>query len=93
MQFFPALLLARARGNWVLPLVPVVRVFLFIIWPVQAVLELLISVLHVSEETEEQTPAAEQQQAIEALVDAATEEGIIEQDEARLIESGRRIWR
>ena len=87
MQFFPALLLARAPGNWVLPLVPVVRVFLFIIWPVQAVLELLISVLHVSEETEEQTPAAEQQQAIEALVDAATEEGIIEQDEARLIES------
>jgi putative hemolysin len=87
MQFFPALLLARARGNWVLPLVPVVRVFLFIIWPVQAVLELLISVLHLSEETEVQTPAAEQQQAIEALVDAATEEGIIEQDEARLIES------
>ena len=32
------------------------------------------------------TPAAEQQQAIEAFVDAATEEGIIEQDEARLIE-------
>jgi len=87
MQFFPALLLARARGNWVLPLVPVVRVFLFIIWPVQAVLELLISVLHLSEETEVQTPAAEQQHAIEALVDAATEEGIIEQDEARLIES------
>jgi putative hemolysin len=88
MQFFPALLLARAPGNWVLPLVPIVRVFLFIIWPVQAVLELLISVLHLSEESEEeQTPAAEQQQAIEALVDAATEEGIIEQDEARLIES------
>jgi putative hemolysin len=88
MQFFPALLLARAPGNWVLPLVPVVRTFLFIIWPVQAVLELLISVLHLSEESEEaQTPAAEQQQAIEALVDAATEEGIIEQDEARLIES------
>ena len=44
--------------------------------------------LHLSEESEEaQTPAAEQQQAIEALVDAATEEGIIEQDEARLIES------
>jgi putative hemolysin len=88
MQFFPALLLARAPGNWVLPLVPVVRTFFFIIWPVQAVLELLISVLHLSEESEEaQTPAAEQQQAIEALVDAATEEGIIEQDEARLIES------
>jgi putative hemolysin len=87
MQFFPALLIARAPGNWVLPFVPVVRAFAFLIWPVQAVLELLISVLHLSEEKVVQTPAAEQQQAIEAFVDAATEEGIIEQDEARLIES------
>ena len=53
----------------------------------QAVLELLISVLHLSEESRGADSADEQQQAIEAFVDAATEEGIIEQDEARLIES------
>src|ERR1700678_2066955 len=87
MQFLPALLLARGPGNWVLPFVPIIRAFLFLIWPIQAVLELLISVLHLSEDTEATTPAADQQQAIEAFVDAATEEGIIEQDEARLIES------
>jgi putative hemolysin len=87
MQFFPALLLARAPGNWVLPFVPIIRVLLVIFWPLQAVLEVLTSVLHLSEESEIQTPEAEQQQAIEAFVDAATEEGIIEQDEARLIES------
>src|ERR1700722_545721 len=87
MQFFPALLLARGPGNWVSPFVPLVRAFMFLIWPVQAVLELLISVLHLSEDGEASTPAADQQQAIEAFVDAATEEGIIEQDEARLIES------
>jgi CBS domain containing-hemolysin-like protein len=85
MQFLPALLLARAPGNWVAPLVPVVRAFLLLIWPGQAILELLISVLHLSED-EPAAPAIEQQQAIEALVDAATEEGIIEQDDARLIE-------
>jgi CBS domain containing-hemolysin-like protein len=84
MQFLPALLLARAPGNWIAPFVPVVRAFLFLTWPILAVLELLISVLHVSEE-EQSAPAAEQQ-AIEDFVDAATEEGIIEQDEARLIE-------
>ncbi|HYL68528.1 MAG TPA: hemolysin family protein [Candidatus Limnocylindria bacterium] len=85
MQFLPALLLARAPGNWAAPLVPVVRIFLLLIWPGQAILELLISVLHLSED-EPAAPAMEQQQAIEALVDAATEEGIIEQDDARLIE-------
>ncbi|MGC1202090.1 MAG: hemolysin family protein [Candidatus Acidiferrales bacterium] len=85
MQFLPALLLARAPGAWASPLVPIVRAFVWIIWPVQATLELLISVLHLSED-EAAAPAADQQQAIEALVDAATEGGLIEQDEARLIE-------
>ena len=84
MQFLPSLLLARAPGNWIAPFVPIVRAFLFLTWPILAVLELLVSVLHVSEE-EQSAPAAEQQ-AIEDFVDAATEEGIIEQDEARLIE-------
>ncbi len=84
MQFFPSLLLARVRGNWVAPLIPVVRLLLWVIWPIQAVLELFVSVLHLSEE--DYSAPVEQQQAIEALVDAATEEGIIERDEARLIE-------
>jgi CBS domain containing-hemolysin-like protein len=44
----------------------------------------VVSVLRLSED-ETSAPVTEQQ-AIEALVDAATEEGIIEQDEARLIE-------
>ena len=42
MQFFPALLLARAPGGWVSPFVPVIRVLVWLIRPVQAVLELLI---------------------------------------------------
>jgi putative hemolysin len=57
---------------------------MWIIWPVQVVLEMLVSVLHLSED--EQSDEAEEQQSIEAFVDAAAEEGIIEQDEARLIE-------
>lgn len=85
MQFFPALLLARAPGGWVSPFVPVIRVLVWLIRPVQAVLELLISVLHLSED-ESAAPAVDPQQAIEAFVDAATEEGIIEDADARLIE-------
>jgi CBS domain containing-hemolysin-like protein len=84
MQFVPSLLLAGVRGNWIAPLVPAIRVFMWIIWPVQVVLELLVSVLHLSEE--EQPEEETEQQSIEAFVDAAAEEGIIEHDEARLIE-------
>jgi len=83
MQFLPALLLAGVRGNWISPFVPIVRVCLWIVRPIEAILGGLVSVLHLSEE-DQAAPAEEQ--SIEALVDAATEEGIIEQDEARLIE-------
>jgi putative hemolysin len=84
MQFLPSLLLTGLPGNWVSPVVPVVRLFVWLVRPVQGILELLVSILHLSEE-EASAPASDQQ-TIEAFVDAATEEGIIEQDEARWIE-------
>ncbi|HTW22897.1 MAG TPA: hemolysin family protein [Candidatus Baltobacteraceae bacterium] len=84
MQFVPYLLLTSARGNWISPLLPLVRLLLWLTWPFYSLLNLLSSILRLSEE-EASAPATEQQ-AIEAFVDAATEEGIIEQDEARLIE-------
>jgi len=83
MQLLPALLLAGVRGDWIAPLVPVVRFFLWVVYPVEATLEMLVSLLHLSEEDQ---PAATDEQSIGALVDAAAEEGIIEQDEARLLE-------
>lgn len=84
MQFFPSLLLAGTRGNWIKPLVPFVRLLIWITWPIHAGLDLAASVLRLSDE-EPSEPEADQQ-GIEALVDAATEEGLIEQDDARLIE-------
>jgi putative hemolysin len=84
MQILPVLLLGGAEGNWLAPLVPIIRLLLWILWPVRALTELLVSVLRISEE-EPSAPEAEQQ-AIEAFVDQAAEEGIIEQEEARLIE-------
>ncbi|HKV06082.1 MAG TPA: hemolysin family protein [Candidatus Acidoferrales bacterium] len=84
MQLLPLLLLAGTHGRWVSPLVPPMRLLLWMIWPVLAAVDLAASVLRISEE-ELSAPGTEQK-ALEALVDAATEEGIIEQEEARLIE-------
>jgi putative hemolysin len=84
MQLVPMLIMAGTSGDWVSPLVPLVRLELWILWPILAVVDLAVSVLRLSEE-EAGAPEAEHQ-AIEAFVEAATEEGIIEQDEARLIE-------
>jgi len=84
MQFLPSLLVAGTSGNWMKPLVPLVRLLIWITWPIHAGLDMSASVLRLSEE-EPSEPETEQQ-GIEALVDAATEEGLIQQDDARLIE-------
>jgi len=84
MQFLPSLLVAGTRGNWIKPLAPLVRLLIWITWPIHAGLDMAASVLRLSEE--EPSEPEEEQQGIEALVDAATEEGLIEQDDARLIE-------
>ena len=85
MFLLPSVLLVGTTGRWLIPLTPVLRIFLWIVWPVQALLEFFVSLLHLSEEREEGSRVPEQQ-AIEALVEAAQEEGILKSDEAQLIE-------
>src|SRR5229473_229627 len=85
MHFVPYLLLTRSTGRWLGPLLPVVRAFVWIVWPMRAVLELAISLAHISEE-EEPGSAEAQQEGLEALVEAAQEEGILAQEQAQLIE-------
>ncbi len=85
MHFIPYLLVTRTTGRWLVPLVPVVRAVVWVVWPMRAVLELAVSLAHISEE-EEPGAAQAQQEGIEALVEAAREEGILERDQAHLIE-------
>ena len=84
-QFIPYLLLARTTGRWLGPLLPVVRASLVLIWPIRALIQLGISVTHISDE-EAPGKKDSQQEGIEALVEAAQEEGILAQDEAQMIE-------
>src|ERR1700733_2457751 len=86
MHLLPSVLISRATGRWIAPLIPIVRFFVFLTWPIQAAMVLMISFLRITEESDDTEAQPEQQQAIEALMEAATEEGIMEQDEARLIE-------
>jgi len=84
-QLIPTVLVGRTRARWVMFLTPSLRVVLALTWPLRALLELAISFAHISEE---ERPAGSENQApgIEAVVEAAQEEGILAQDEAELIE-------
>jgi putative hemolysin len=85
MHFIPELLLARTNGRWLGPLMPVIRAFGLIVWPMRGLVELAISLTRLSED-EEPSALQAQQDGIEALVEAAQEEGILAGDQAHWIE-------
>ena len=87
MHFLPDLLLARTTGRWLRPLMPIIRGFLWIVWPLCAIVELAASLARISDEGSGEEPERRtEQEGIEALVEAAQEEGILKHDDAELIE-------
>jgi putative hemolysin len=84
-QFIPDFLLARTRGRWLIRLALAIRAFLWIVWPFRMVLQAAISLTHISDDPGVDREQS-QQEGIEALVDAAEQEGILERDEAQMIE-------
>lgn len=85
MHFLPHILITRTSGRWLLPLVPLLRLSVLLVWPLRAVVEVAISVAHLSE-AEDVRPEQAHQEGIEQLVEAAEEEGILQRDQAHLIE-------
>jgi len=86
MHFIPDMLLYRTTGRWLLKLLPLIRAAMWIVWPVRIFLEGAESLARISEQEPEKTQEQRTEEGIEALVEAAEEEGIIEADQADLIE-------
>jgi putative hemolysin len=86
MHFVPDMLLYRTTGRWLLPLLPLIRAAMWLVWPVRVFLEGAESLARISEQEPEMTQEQRTEERIEALVEAAEEEGIIAADQADLIE-------
>jgi len=86
MHFIPDMLLYRTTGRWLLPLLPFIRAAMWLVWPVRVFLEGAESLARISESEPERTEEQRTEEGIEALVEAAEEEGIIEPEQADLIE-------
>ena len=86
MHFVPDILLYRTSGRWLLPLLPLIRASLVLVWPVRVFLEGAESLARISESDTEKSEEQRTEEGIEALVEAAEEEGIIEPEQADLIE-------
>jgi CBS domain containing-hemolysin-like protein len=83
----PQLLYRRTSGRWLLPTVPLLRALAWIALPCQALLEFFQSLVELTDDqaaNEEPPTSAEN---IEALISAGAEEGLIEEDDRKLIQS------
>ena len=86
MHFIPDVLLYRTTGRWLLPLLPTIRASLWLVWPFRVFVEGAETLARISEKEQEKTDEQRTEEGIEALVEAAEEEGIIEPEQADLIE-------
>jgi putative hemolysin len=86
MHFVPDMLLYRTTGRWLLPLLPLIRVGMWLVWPIRVFLEGAESLARISEQEVERSEEQRTEEGIEALVEVAEEEGIIEPEQADLIE-------
>jgi CBS domain containing-hemolysin-like protein len=86
MHFIPDTLLYRTTGRWLLPLLPIVRAGMWVVWPARVFLEGAESLARISEHEPEKTEEQRTEEGIEALVEAAEEEGIIHPEQGDLIE-------
>jgi putative hemolysin len=86
MHFLPDMLLYRTTGRWLLPLFPLIRAAMWLAWPVRIFLEGAESLARIAEHEPERSEEQRTEEGIEALVEAAEEEGIIEPEQGDLIE-------
>jgi putative hemolysin len=83
----PQVLYRRTSARWLSPLVPLLRVMAALVKPLAVVLRVFDSLIDLTQEKngveEEPTPA----ENIEALITAGAEEGLIQEDDRKLIQS------
>ena len=84
---FPRLVYTKTSGRWMLHLVPLLRALRVIISPLAWSLSFLQSLFDLRTDTHEAEDPADPAEHIDALISAGEEEGIIEEDDRKLIHS------
>lgn len=85
-RFFPFVFFSRTKGEWLVRWAPGLRLLIYVAMPVTIVLGFLQSVVALTKEgsTEQPETSAE---AVDALIEAGQEEGIIQEGDRDLIQS------
>lgn len=86
-RFLPYLFFAGTRGAWLLALVPVVRALIYLALPLTLVLGFLQSVVSLTRKENTSEQPEHPSEAVDALIEAGQDEGILEESDRQLIHS------
>src|SRR5271154_2004243 len=79
-RLLPQLLFSRTRGLWIARILPILQALFYLILPVTMLLQLLLSIAALAE-PEDATQEDQPSEAMEALLEAGEEEGILEESD------------
>ncbi len=85
-RLLPYVFFVRTRGEWLKHWVPVLRALIYLALPVTLILGFALSVISLSKEHKEREPE-HPSEAVDALIEAGQEEGILEESDRDLIQS------
>ena len=85
-RLLPQLLFARTRGLWIVRILPILQALFYLILPVTMLLQLLFSIAALAE-PEDTTVEDHPSEAMDALLEAGEEEGILEESDRELVRS------
>ena len=85
-RFLPFVFFARSKGEWLARFALILRALIYLVLPVTLVLGFLQSVTALTKEHADETPET-QAEAVDALLEAGQEEGILDESNRDLIQS------
>jgi CBS domain containing-hemolysin-like protein len=85
-RLLPYVFFVRTRGEWLRHWVPVLRVLIYLSLPATLILGFALSVTSLSKEHSDEEPE-HPSEAVDALIEAGQEEGILEESDRALIQS------
>ena len=87
-RLIPQILFTRTSGRWTVILRPLIQALLYLVLPITLLLGLLLSIVALAEPEEpEQTEDDSAAEAMDALLEAGEEEGILEESDRELVRS------
>jgi len=85
-RFLPFVFFSRTKGQWLIRWTPFLRILIYLVLPVTLVLGFLQSVAALTKEHSEEQPET-QAEAVDALIEAGQEEGILDESNRDMIQS------